>query len=147
MAVDKYYWRMIDWRKVRRIIVYSCIALIIILLGLLAFRFFGGEDSWIKNEKGAWIMHGNPAIIPAKVREQQNAISCASELYASKSLEKTEFSSQCLGKCGDYVVDIVHVPRKSEDNLQENQCSEFRLGEVKNFIELDKEGRVVRIVD
>ena len=56
-----------------------------------------------------------------------------------------KFSSQCLGVVGDYAVDIVHVPRTEEDNKIENQCEDFRTGKVNNFIELDKDGEIVRI--
>lgn len=60
------------------------------------------------------------------------------------------FNSQCLGTINvnnlDYVVDIVHVPRTQEDNLPENQCEDYRTGKVQHFIELDKDGNVVRVV-
>jgi len=61
-----------------------------------------------------------------------------------------QFSSQCLGiiysgRVG-YAVNIVHVPRNEEDNKPENQCEEYREGRVKHFIELNKDGEVVRIV-
>jgi hypothetical protein len=124
---------------------------IIIILGIVfIFRVFTGEDSWIKDEKGRWIMHGNPANIPDEVKEQKDVISCASELYAAESLKNATFSSQCLGICNfgeGYAVDIVHVPRTSEDNLQENQCADYREGKVKHFIELNSQGNIVRIVD
>ena len=55
------------------------------------------------------------------------------------------FSSQCLGVVGGYAVDIVHVPRTEEDNLPENQCEDYREGRVSKFIELDKDGNVIRI--
>jgi hypothetical protein len=55
-----------------------------------------------------------------------------------------------LGVCDfgeGYAVDIVNVPRTSEDDLSENQCSAYASGTVKNFIELNKNGQIVRIVD
>ena len=69
----------------------------------------------------------------------------ALELYEQKKQEGMEFSSQCLGTVDGYAVDIVHVPRTEEDNLPENQCEDFREGRVSKFIELDKDGNVVRI--
>jgi len=80
------------------------------------------------------------------VLEQQRIIECAEGLYDDAKSDGIEFSSQCLGVCEDYSVDIVHVPREESDNLEENQCSEFRNGETSHFIELDKNGEVVRIV-
>ena len=124
---------------------------ILILAFAVIFIFFrANEDNWIKTEKGLYIKHGNPSFIPDYVQKQQDALSCASELYASESLKNISFSSQCLGICSfgeGYAVDIVHVPRTNEDNLPENQCSDYNSGIVKNFIELDKNGGLVRVVD
>ena len=118
---------------------------ILIMIGWLFVRFVigGDEDSWIKDDKGVWIKHGNPAETPAEVLTQQEAINCARELYTNFD---EEFNSQCLGTCGDYAIDVVHVPRSEEDNQVENQCSAYRNREVNHFIELDKDGEIVRIV-
>jgi hypothetical protein len=105
-----------------------------------------GEDSWIKDEKGVWIKHGMPASIPTYVEEQQEIINCSLGLYDKALEEGINFSSQCLGTCGNYAVDIVHVPRIAEDDKVENQCSAYREGKVTGFIELDKERKIVRIV-
>ena len=103
-----------------------------------------GEDSWIKDSRGVYIKHGVPSVIPDYVLEQQNAISCAGGLYNQKKGEMN-FNSQCLGTCGDFAVDIIHVPRNSEDDKIENQCLYFRSGKVGHFIELDKNGKIVRV--
>ena len=126
---------------------YVIIILMSVIIILFVLRFFigGNEDSWIKNEKGIWIKHGNPAQIPGKVLEQQDAVACALALFQEKNQEGMDFSSQCLGTCGDYAVDVVHVPRNSEDNLKENQCSDYP-EKAKHFIELDKDGNIFRIV-
>lgn len=123
------------------------IAIGIVLIGLSFVRFFigGNEDDWIKDEKGQYIQHGKPGFFPDYVAEQQQAIICAIGLYEQAKSEGMQFSSQCLGTCNNYTVDIVHVPRTSEDNLAENQCSYFREGKVSKFIELDKNGEIVRI--
>lgn len=123
------------------------IAVGIVLIGLFSARFiFGGsEDSWIKDEKGVYVKHGNPDSVPDYVKEQQDAVSCALSLYDAKKQEGMQFSSQCLGSCNDYAVDVVRVPRNNEDNLVENQCLDYKEGKVSNFIELDKEGNIVRI--
>ena len=121
------------------------IIVIVVFPLIFLIKFFSGEDSWIKDEKGIWIKHGFPASTPDYVTEQHQAISCASEFYASESMNGTSFSSQCLGTCGNYVVDIVHVPRTSEDNLQENQCFDYISGKAKHFIELNSQGQIVRI--
>ncbi len=85
-----------------------------------------------------------------KMIDKEKIIAEALKLYNKKKAEGMVFNSQCLGTIEvdneKYVVDIVHVPRTEEDNLPENQCEDFRTGKVKHFIELDKNGKVVRIV-
>lgn len=112
------------------------------VISLILLR--GNEDSWIKSESGVWIKHGAPSSTPSEVLEQQDAINCALQLYEQEKTKRVEFNSQCLGTCGDYAVDIVHVPRTSYDNLVENQCENYRNGNVKHFVELDKDGNVVK---
>ena len=117
-----------------------------LIIGWLFVRFVigGDEDSWIKDEKGIWVKHGNPDYVPDYFVEQQQIISCALNLYDNET--KMSLSSQCLGTCGDYAIDVVHVPRTQEDNLTENQCGAYKNREVNHFVELDKDGNVVRIV-
>ncbi len=124
------------------------IVIVVLIIGWLFIRFFIGgiKDSWIKDEKVVYVKHGNPASISDYVKEQQDAVACALSLYNRKKTEGMQFSSQCLGSCGDYAVDVVHVPRIEEDNKQENQCSDYREGRVEHFIEFDKDGNIVRIV-
>lgn len=120
----------------------------VLIIGQFAIRFIigGSEDSWIKDFRGIYIKHGNPSEIPIYVTEQQNIINCAFGLYDEKRNQGIQFSSQCLGSCEDYAVDIVHVPRTDEDNLIENQCLDYREGKVSKFIELDENKEIVRIV-
>ena len=128
---------------------YQILIIIAILAVVWIFvRFFigGSEDSWIKDEKGVWIKHGVPYETPDYVIEQQQIINQTLFLYEQRKSEEMEFFSQCLGVIENYAVDIVHVPRSSEDNLVENQCEAYRNGEVTHFIELDKDGNIVRIV-
>jgi len=127
---------------------YWIIAILIGILALWLFiRFFvgGNEDNWIKDSRGIWIKHGNPSEIPNYVLVQQQAISCALNLYRANET-KLNFFSQCLGVCENYAVDIVSVPRTSDDNLIENQCSDYIDGKVGQFIELNKYGNIVRVV-
>jgi len=110
-----------------------------------------GEDSWIKDSRGVYVKHGNPSQTPEQVKEQQDAIVCALNLYNAEKEKGTEFNSQCLGVCNagtgeSYAVDIVHVPRTSEDDKTENQCEAYRNGNAKHFIELDSNGNVVGVV-
>ena len=119
---------------------------IIVLFVFGTFLFFRiQEDGWVRDSRGVYVKHGDPSETPDYVLEQQAVIKCALELYELVSEQGIEFFSQCIGTCGDFAVDIVHVPRNSEDELEENQCLEYSLGNVSHFIELDKNGDVVRI--
>ena len=119
------------------------IIVVVLIVGLLFLR--GSEDSWIKDSRGVYIKHGNPSQTPDYVVEQQKIVNCSLDLYGKAGDEGMNFSSQCLGACGDYAVDIVSVPRTADDDKPENQCADFREGKVKHFIELDKDGEIVRI--
>jgi len=83
-----------------------------------------------------------------KVAESKtaNETECALKLYNEAKDKGIKFLSQCLGNCGDYAVDVVHVPRNEVDNKIENQCEDYRSGKARQFIELDQEGNIVRIV-
>jgi hypothetical protein len=136
--------KRINKKLVKRIAIPIAFILIFILgLNFIVLRI--DEDSWIKDSKGVWIRHGNPAETPAEVIEQQQIIGCAQDIYSQFKRNGMNFSSQCLGACGDYSIDIVHVPKTAEDNKAENQCEEYLAGMTGHFVELDKEGKVVRI--
>ncbi|MBU4246342.1 MAG: hypothetical protein KKE71_04825 [Nanoarchaeota archaeon] len=46
----------------------------------------------------------------------------------------------------DWVCDIAHNPRLPIDDLPENQCSAYREGKAKHFVELDKNCELIRAV-
>lgn len=129
--------------KKTKIILITSVAIVIIAAVLCILK--ANEDNWIKDSRGIYIMHGNPASLPVEVEEQQRAISCASNLYAEANLRNMNFSSQCLGKCGDYSIDIVHTPRTEEDDKEANQCLEYNERVTTHFIELNKNGEIIRI--
>jgi len=122
---------------------FLVILVIVVILAVVFVILRVKEDTWIKDSRGIWIKHGNPSETPNYILEQQVIINCALGKFDDFT---GEIDSQCLGTCGDYAVDIVHIPRTAEDNLAENQCADFRNGKVSHFIELDKERNIVRIV-
>jgi hypothetical protein len=125
---------------------WHVIVILVVVLLVVFLLLRGDEDTWIKDKRGVWIKHGMPSSTPDYVLEQQQAIACAFDLYNKEKNKGMNFSSQCLGTCQDYAVDIVYVPRSQEDNKPENQCQAFREGKVSHFIELDKNGEIVRVV-
>ncbi len=47
----------------------------------------------------------------------------------------------------DWVCDIAHSPRQSEiDDLPENQCSAYREGRAKHFVEVDMNCNLIRAI-
>lgn len=124
--------------------------LVIIILGfivLVAIRLFTPEDTWIKDKRGVWVKHGTPKETPAEVAEQQKLIDIALEKYYILKNSGADLSAgPCLGLIADdWVADIAHDPRKDVDNLPQNQCSEYRQGKVKHFIELSEQGEIIKI--
>jgi hypothetical protein len=131
--------------KIKKSYIIIGIIVLLLIIGWIFMRFVIGrnEDSWIKDSRGIYVKHGNPSETPDYVLEQEEAINCALDKFGNFIEEK---NSQCLGTCGNYAVDIVHVPRTEEDNKIENQCNAYASGQISQFIELDKTGEIVRIV-
>lgn len=121
--------------------------ILLIVAAIIAVR--GNEDNWIKDSRGVWVKHGNPANTPAEVTKQQDLIDQAMQIYSKVVDEKVNLDSgPCLGVIKsnqDWVVDIVHNPRTDADNLPDNQCEIYRRGEAHHFIELDALGNVIRV--
>ena len=133
--------------KIKYILIIIGIIVLIGIVLLLLRGLNGGEDNFIKDSKGVYIKHGNPSIIPDNVKFQQDAISCANDLYNQAKINGMQFYSQCLGKCNDYSVDISHFPRIPDDNLKTNQCSDYMSGITNKFIELDVSGNIIKVLD
>src|SRR3989344_7796669 len=71
------------------------------------------------------------------------AVGQARKVYEEKKDEGINFSNgPCLSNdlVKGWVLDLVHSPRESIDNLPENQCAALREGRSTHFIEMDLEG-------
>lgn len=44
----------------------------------------------------------------------------------------------------DWVCDVTHNPREDIDNIEENQCSSFREGKAKHFVEVDTNCKFIK---
>lgn len=76
------------------------------------------------------------------------AVTQAQALYEQKKKIGTDFSSgPCLTNdlMPGWVVDIVHDPRITNDDLPANQCPAFVEGRSKHFVELDINGNIIRV--
>jgi len=77
-----------------KIIVITFI-LILAAVAILRLFFNGGEDNWIKDERGVYVKHGNPSSTPDYVQEQQTAIEESFRIYTMEKSDGMNFSSQC----------------------------------------------------
>jgi hypothetical protein len=82
--------------------------------------------------------------------DKEGAVAAAREAYAQASDNGTKDLSTgpCLANpldepYEDWVVDIVHEPRQASDDEAVNQCSAYRDGTAKHFVELDQYGHLV----
>lgn len=79
---------------------------------------------------------------------EEDLVQQAQQIYYQKKGQKVNFTNgPCLSDnlASLYVVDIAHDPRQAIDDLPENQCPAFVSGKIKHFIELDPDGKLIRI--
>ncbi len=79
--------------------------------------------------------------------EIDTAINQAKFIYSQRKSMGENFSNgPCLSNAlmPGWVVDIVHSPRSSIDDLLENQCPAYIEGKAAHFVELDTEGNLIR---
>ncbi len=84
---------------------------------------------------------------PGRMAEVDSAINQAQQIYIAKKQTGEDLSSgPCLTNAlmKDWVLDLVHSPRKPVDDLPENQCSAYVQGQAHHFVELDLEGNLIR---
>ena len=90
----------------------------------------------------------NPIRKDNQVIIQEKAVAEGKALFRKAVLEGRDLS---LGPClsndlmKDWVVDIVHDPRESTDDLSSNQCQAYLEGRAKHFVELDTSGNLYRV--
>lgn len=76
------------------------------------------------------------------------AVKCQ-ELCRAELVKGADFSAgPCLGNpiagIPTWVCDVAHAPRQAVDNRSENQCSAFREGSAKHFVEVDEDCNVIK---
>ena len=82
-----------------------------------------------------------------KEAEKNDMIRKAEVLYKTAKNNNIDIAlGPCLGFVNDdWVVDLVHNPRTASDDAKENKCESYTLGQAKHFIELDLDGKLVRM--
>lgn len=121
----------------------------IVIILIVAAIAVGGYFA-LKSKAGQQATEGLTGIgtINTKITaERELAISAAKELWRTQKLQGADLSSgPCLSNAviPGWVADIAHNPRTSADDKQENQCSAYRDGTAKHFVELDSSGNLIR---
>lgn len=102
-----------------------------------------------------YVHETNPFNVPLKGKYKpglsddiDDAVGKAQKIYKDRKDIGTDFTTgPCLSNdlLPDWVVDIAHNPRQSQDNLAENQCAALIEGRAKHFVELDLDGEVIRV--
>lgn len=114
-----------------------------ITLVLLALMVIATTSFWVFINNNAAKGY-KPGIWP----EADQSVSQAQLLYKqAKESNINLISGPCLSNSviAGWVVDIVHSPRQSIDDLPSNQCQSYLEGQAKHFVELDLEGNLIRV--
>jgi hypothetical protein len=89
---------------------------------------------------------------PPSAAEKKKAIRTAHDLYfVATTYSDLDISrGPCIGNKlpnlgPDWVVDIAHDPRQPIDDEPRNQCPKARSGQAQHFVELDPQGKVIRV--
>jgi len=88
-----------------------------------------------------------PVQVSEVKSEKEQAIEKAREIFRQKKAEGVDMSAgPCLSNeiIPGWVLDVAHSPREPIDNQPENQCSAYREGKAKHFVELDPEGNLIK---
>lgn len=85
-------------------------------------------------------------IFEKEVPSPEVAVQNCIELCEGSTLDLNAspcLSNDLLGN-GTWVCDVAHSPRQDIDNLPENQCSAWREGLAKHFVELDPNCKLIK---
>lgn len=95
----------------------------------------------IKTNKPPVYKKGNSTVY-------DNAVMAAFALYKERVKEGVQMDTGlCLTNdlMPGWVVDIIHSPRNSSDDLSANQCQAYLEGRATHFVELDVHGNLIRV--
>lgn len=125
--------------------------LILIVAGaVVAYFIFGGEETSDQNSNSfttTEIVTGTASIKIKESADKDLAVAKAKELWRARFLEGEDLSDgPCISNevIPGWVADIAHNPRTVADELPQNQCSAYRDGTAKHFVELDPGGNLIR---
>jgi len=95
----------------------------------------------------AEVVTGTASIKIKDRADKDLAVGRAQELYRVMFIGGQDLSDgPCISNevIPGWVADIAHNPRETVDELPQNQCSAYRDGTAKHFVELDPDGNLIR---
>jgi hypothetical protein len=88
-------------------------------------------------------IQSNPGL-PSSIDPVKECTSLCKELKGEMDFSSGPCIANPLKENKDWVCDIAHDPREAVDNKPENQCSKFREGKARHFVELNEECRLIK---
>lgn len=133
----------------------KALLIIVIVLGLIGTGAYfvvkgmndEGDNANTNTFTASEVVSGSAALQVKAQADKTLAISKAKALWRVQfSLGEDLSDGPCLSNnvIKDWVADIAHDPREAVDDLPENQCSAYRDGTAKHFVELDPSGELIQ---
>ena len=124
---------------------FKIVAVFVVLLSAATIALFFLRNNQQQIVQPQIIQASTQPVTESKVGDL--ALKNALNLYASAKASNRDLTSgPCLGLVApDWVLDIVHHPRQSQDEKSQNQCPELASGQAHHFIELDENGQLIRM--
>lgn len=69
---------------------------------------------------------------------------CQQQLAEGRDLSNGPCLLDPISELPDWVCDVAHSPREDVDNMAENQCSSYRRGIAKHFVEVTPDCKFIR---
>jgi hypothetical protein len=94
-------------------------------------------------------LSGCATQLPANQTEKDRATAACIELCQSSLSNGQDLTNgPCLSNeiISNWVCDVAHSPREAVDNLAENQCSAYREGLAKHFVEINIDCSFIKAV-
>ena len=132
-------------KMTKKILTIAAIALVVSILVLIYLAF--GHKKAVAPTVNAPQNQAKTTPIPTTAKTPDDVLKNALNLYLEKKREGLDMQNgPCLGKIADdWVLDIAHNPRQPIDEKPENQCTDFKNGLAGHFIELDPEGKLIKL--
>jgi hypothetical protein len=81
--------------------------------------------------------------------ERDRAVAAAAQAFEQTRDQDVDFTdgpciADPLASMPNWVVDVAHDPREDVDDDPANQCASYRSGDADHFVELDRDGNLIR---